>query len=392
VKRSTVEQISTFTDDVRTAEAKIARWEEAVEELRPELDQRQRWDADHDWPDSRLRTVDAELTELTEPAHRTTTREASLVRPAHGRNQSWHGSIGWQRSPGHRCPALMGAMESTLDCDLTRSALPEIGTRRTARRGSPSALVVDRQFDDGADDNVVAPLGTRLRYVESGGEVFPEGPQLRDGAVDVPQVALEQLDHGPTGLSASPLEVEDPADLLQAEAERSGSSDEPEYLDVAFAVRPVPRLGALGRREDAFRLVETDRLGTHPGPPCRLSHRDADTSHEICLQPLTLPQGQPFTVALYPDKEMIRMSKRQVEVFTAGCPMCDPAVQLVQELACPDCEVTVYDVRDSALEKARQYGVNRVPTVVVDGTVAACCQGGEVSREQLEAAGIGQRL
>ena len=86
------------------------------------------------------------------------------------------------------------------------------------------------------------------------------------------------------------------------------------------------------------------------------------------------------------------MAKRQVEVFTAGCPLCDPAVQLVQEVACPDCEVMVDDVRESGLEKARQYGVSRVPTVVVDGTVAACCQGGEVSREQLQAAGIGQRL
>ncbi len=87
MKRFTVEQITTFTDDVRRAEAKIARWEEAVEELRPEHDQRPRWDADHDWPDSRLRTIDAELAELTEPARRTTTREASLVRPAPGRKQ-----------------------------------------------------------------------------------------------------------------------------------------------------------------------------------------------------------------------------------------------------------------------------------------------------------------
>ena len=51
----------------------------------------------------------------------------------------------------------------------------------------------------------------------------------------------------------------------------------------------------------------------------------------------------------------------------------------------------MYDLRDSGLEKARQYGVTKVPTVVVDGTVAACCQAGEISREQLQAAGIGQR-
>lgn len=35
--------------------------------------------------------------------------------------------------------------------------------------------------------------------------------------------------------------------------------------------------------------------------------------------------------------------KRQVEVFTAGCLLCDETVQLVRELACPSCDVTVYD-------------------------------------------------
>jgi hypothetical protein len=89
---------------------------------------------------------------------------------------------------------------------------------------------------------------------------------------------------------------------------------------------------------------------------------------------------------------MFEMAKRQVEVFTAGCPLCDPAVQLVQELACPDCDLTGYNLRESGVEKAREYGVTRVPTVLVDGTVAACCEGGEVRREQLQAAGIGQRL
>jgi glutaredoxin len=86
------------------------------------------------------------------------------------------------------------------------------------------------------------------------------------------------------------------------------------------------------------------------------------------------------------------MAKRRVEVFTAGCPFCEPVVQLVRELACPDCEVVVHDVREAGAETARDYGVTRVPTVVVDGTIAACCQHGQVSPEQLQAAGIGQRL
>jgi hypothetical protein len=61
-------------------------------------------------------------------------------------------------------------------------------------------------------------------------------------------------------------------------------------------------------------------------------------------------------------------------------------------MACPDCEVTVYDLRESGVDQAHQYGISRVPTVVVDGKICACCEDGGVAREQLQAAGIGQRL
>lgn len=54
-----MDQIDRFPDDIRNAEASIAGCEQAVEELRPELDQRLRWDVDHNFP--RLRRVDAEL-------------------------------------------------------------------------------------------------------------------------------------------------------------------------------------------------------------------------------------------------------------------------------------------------------------------------------------------
>jgi hypothetical protein len=86
------------------------------------------------------------------------------------------------------------------------------------------------------------------------------------------------------------------------------------------------------------------------------------------------------------------MAKRQVEVFTAGCPVCDPAVTMVKDLACPDCEVTVYDLRESGAEKAAGYGIKTVPAVVVDGRLSACCDTGGVNRADLEAAGIGQSL
>lgn len=90
--------------------------------------------------------------------------------------------------------------------------------------------------------------------------------------------------------------------------------------------------------------------------------------------------------------EVLKMAKRQVEVFTAGCPICEPTVQLVEELACSDCEVTVYDLREQGADQARQYGVTTVPAVVVDGRLAACCDRSGPDRNQLQAAGIGRSV
>lgn len=81
---------------------------------------------------------------------------------------------------------------------------------------------------------------------------------------------------------------------------------------------------------------------------------------------------------------------RKVEVFTAGCSLCDDVVQLVQGLACPSCSVEVLDMKDeSTARKARQYGVTRVPAIAVDGTLADCCQGEAIDSGMLRSLGIG---
>ncbi len=86
--------------------------------------------------------------------------------------------------------------------------------------------------------------------------------------------------------------------------------------------------------------------------------------------------------------------KRSIEVFIAGCPLCDEAVKLVKSTACPSCEVKVYDLRegcatDECRELAARYGVKTVPSVVVDGQMADCCQSGGVTEAGLRAAGVG---
>jgi len=82
--------------------------------------------------------------------------------------------------------------------------------------------------------------------------------------------------------------------------------------------------------------------------------------------------------------------RRKVEVFTAGCICCDEAVKVVEKLACPSCDVRVLDMRtEGGQDRARQYGIKRVPAVVVDGRLAECCRQGGVDPTTLRALGVG---
>ena len=84
------------------------------------------------------------------------------------------------------------------------------------------------------------------------------------------------------------------------------------------------------------------------------------------------------------------MTLRKVEVFTAGCSLCDDAVQLVQGLACSSCSVEVLDMKDeSTQKKAKEYGVTLVPAVAVNGTLANCCSGRPIEATTLRALGVG---
>ncbi len=79
---------------------------------------------------------------------------------------------------------------------------------------------------------------------------------------------------------------------------------------------------------------------------------------------------------------------RQVDVFTAGCDSCGPAVALVDELACPDCDVAVHDLRGAGANRAVDYGVV-LPAVVVNGELLSRQQHPGPSRAKLTTAGVG---
>jgi glutaredoxin 3 len=85
--------------------------------------------------------------------------------------------------------------------------------------------------------------------------------------------------------------------------------------------------------------------------------------------------------------------KRQIEVFSAGCPACDEAIRVVEAIACPSREIHVLDMHQPQVAaKAASYGIKRVPAVVVDGKVADCCRVGGVDEAALRRLGVGIAL
>jgi glutaredoxin len=86
-------------------------------------------------------------------------------------------------------------------------------------------------------------------------------------------------------------------------------------------------------------------------------------------------------------------TKRKIEIFSAGCPVCEETVEEIRKAACPSCEVTVLNMRETRVaELAKRLGIQSVPAVVIDGKLADCCSGRKVDIETLKAAGLGKPL
>ena len=81
------------------------------------------------------------------------------------------------------------------------------------------------------------------------------------------------------------------------------------------------------------------------------------------------------------------------EIFVAGCPVCQDTVDLVKRIACPSCAVDMLNMNDpNVASRARGLGIQSVPAVVIDGTLAECCAGRAVDEATLRAAGVGQPI
>lgn len=86
-------------------------------------------------------------------------------------------------------------------------------------------------------------------------------------------------------------------------------------------------------------------------------------------------------------------NQRQIDIYSAGCALCEKTVAMVRGMVCPSCAVAVHDMTDPAVASAaKDLGITAVPAVVIDGRLAACCTSGGPDAETLKAAGIGRPL
>lgn len=78
----------------------------------------------------------------------------------------------------------------------------------------------------------------------------------------------------------------------------------------------------------------------------------------------------------------------KIEIFSAGCPTCHEAIELVKNIAGITDEVHVLNMHEKHVaDRAKEHGVKSLPAVVVDGKLAGCCAGRgpdeEILREAL---------
>jgi len=84
---------------------------------------------------------------------------------------------------------------------------------------------------------------------------------------------------------------------------------------------------------------------------------------------------------------------RKIEIFGAGCAVCEEAIDMIVDAACSSDEIIVRDMKDTnVVERARSLGIRSVPAIVIDDKLADCCSGRGVDVQVLRAAGLGQPL
>ena len=78
-------------------------------------------------------------------------------------------------------------------------------------------------------------------------------------------------------------------------------------------------------------------------------------------------------------------NEHNVEVFSAGCALCEEVIEVARQEAGPSSQVTVQNMMDArVVARAERFGIRSVPAVVIDGKLASCCAGRGVDLQVLK--------
>jgi len=88
---------------------------------------------------------------------------------------------------------------------------------------------------------------------------------------------------------------------------------------------------------------------------------------------------------------VLAMNKgRKVEIFSAGCPVCEEAAEKVNKIVCEYCEVNVLDMNNPEVKvRADELEIHSVPAIVIDGKVSDCCAGRRIDENALKSQILG---
>jgi hypothetical protein len=90
---------------------------------------------------------------------------------------------------------------------------------------------------------------------------------------------------------------------------------------------------------------------------------------------------------VFPREDLSMAQRKKIQVFSAGCLVCQEAITAVRHIAGADHDVEVLDMHQADVAaRARQHGIRSVPSVVVNGHLQACRTDGGVDEAILRSA------
>ena len=81
--------------------------------------------------------------------------------------------------------------------------------------------------------------------------------------------------------------------------------------------------------------------------------------------------------------------KTIIEVFSAGCSLCQDTIKAMKEKYAEDSEVRELNMHDEdVVERAKEIGITSVPSIVINGKIADCCSGRGIKPGSLPTANV----